>query len=124
MKISMIAMNTMLKVINDKFAHISFYENGNTLSDEPLKFGVNWGCSGTVDPDEANDFANELKKAASVATELNRLELERVYGESDVLGDNEWTRKFMEHVNRKDISASFVVAEIESTIIVCADRLF
>ena len=122
MKISMVAMNTMLNVINDKFDHISIYEESR--GDTPLKFGVNWGCFGTVDPDKTNEFARELQQAASVATDLNRLKLEKVYSDSDLLGENEWTRKYMKHITRKDISASFVVAEIESAILWDESRLF
>lgn len=124
MKISMVAMNTMLNVINDKFDHISIYEESNNRGDTPLKFGVNWGCFGTVDPDKTSEFARELQKAASVATDLNRLKLERVYSDSELLGENEWTRKIMKHITRKDISASFVVAEIESAILCDESRLF
>lgn len=112
MKISMMAVNTMLRAINDKFNSISIYEDGF----ETLTFGVNWGGMGTVTPDEANEFGRKLQEAASLADYLNRVGIERVFEKSEILGENEWTKSFMERIQRKDISASSVVAEFEAAV--------
>lgn len=126
MKISMVAMHTILKAINEKFDHISIYEDGNILGDSPLVFGVNWGCFGTVDPNKANEFGRELQKASSVANALNGMELERIYKESEILGENEWTEGFLERIHREDVSASEIVAAVEHIILrnIPIDRLF
>ncbi len=125
MKISRVALSVTLEAINKKFNHISIYETNTCyIGESNCTFGVNWGCFGTVSPEEANEFARELQKASSVASDLNRLELEADGWESEVLADRDFAKKYVEHINREDISASFVVAEIESVIAMNEGKLF
>ena len=125
MKMSMTAISTMLSVIQKKFNQISIYEDGYAEEGESIKFGVNWGCFGTVDPDEANKFGRELQPAASTADLLNMMEIERDYRRSEILGiDKEWTEKFMEHINRTNVSALSVAVEFTELAKMNEDKLF
>lgn len=116
MKISRTALNTTLKAINNKFDHITIYDKTDVMNENPVEFTVNWGCFGAVTPDEADKYARQLQEAATVARDFNRLELELVYTDSEVLGDNDWTRNFLEHMNRENCPATFIVDEIEFVI--------
>lgn len=44
--------------------HVEIFEMGDALEDSPIRMGVNWSAIGTTSPEETEEFAHALLKAA------------------------------------------------------------
>ena len=45
-------------------SHISIFESNNTYEGSTIQVSVNWAATGTVSPEETEEFAHALLKAA------------------------------------------------------------
>ena len=45
-------------------SHIEIFELSGALVDSPIQMGINWAATGTVSPEETEEFAHALLKAA------------------------------------------------------------
>ena len=73
-------MDALRQAIEVKAArlNLNIFEMRTPNRTDPLRFGVNWGAHGTQSPEEALDYADAIKQAATVASMVNRLELDKL----------------------------------------------
>ena len=57
-------LHKLQKKYEDHHSHVSVFESGNVYEDSPIQVGVNWASIGTVSPEETEEFAHALLKAA------------------------------------------------------------
>lgn len=91
MRIEYERYRTLMSTVNEMFdgKHINIYEADRQRTPEGRRttFGVNWAAIGTVTPEEAEGFANNLKDAAAIAELLNRIETVYYYDENEPEAD-------------------------------------
>lgn len=74
-------------VLNSYNSHVSIYDMSCGFG--AMRFGVNWGAIGTVDAQTTREFAEKLIRAAEIAEELNKFELEEVYESDKAIEDRD-----------------------------------
>ena len=57
-------LSKLQRKYEDHHSHVSVFELGNVYEDSPIQVGVNWAAIGTVSPEETEEFAHALLKAA------------------------------------------------------------
>ena len=84
-----VLMSTVNEMLEGK--HMNIYEHTRTKEDgsRRVQFGINWAGIGTVEPDKAEEFANNLKDAAAVAELLNRCDIAYYFNEDEDPADEE-----------------------------------
>lgn len=87
MRIEYERYRTLTATINEMLygKGINIYEQDREKTPEGrrITFGVNWGAMGTRTPEEARDFADNLKDAARVTEMLNRMEITYYYDDTE-----------------------------------------
>lgn len=82
-----------------------------------FKLGINWSAIGTVDPEEAKDFAKELTHNADVAKKFNALEImvDRKINSKEI-HDEESYNNLVSRL-RTAYNGGWFVAEVESHVL-------
>ena len=57
-------LHKLQKKYEGHHSRVSVFELGSVYEDSPIQVGVNWASIGTVSPEETEEFAHTLLKAA------------------------------------------------------------
>ncbi len=89
MKITPREYAALTRALVSTFKYVSVEEAPN-FGERFLTFGGNWAAIGTAEPEAAMGFTQDVKKAAKVAYEMTRLDLEVDYDlEEKLITDKE-----------------------------------
>ena len=87
MRIDYDRYTVMMNAVNGLFfeKYMTIYEKKRTKAKQgrAVTFGVNWSAVGTVEPDEAIKFAEDVKAAANIAKLLNECDVVYWYNEDE-----------------------------------------
>ena len=69
-----------------------------SMNHEPINYGVNWSAHGTVDADDAKEYAMNLLEAAEISIALNICEIEHDYSKEVIFPNRDTFMSFVSNV--------------------------